>query len=52
MNIAFVLILLIMAFYNVSGMAKEGNLALKTGLPMLVIGLIWPISHSWEVRHC
>lgn len=39
-NIAFVLILLIMAFYNVSGMAKEGNFALKTGLPKLVIGLI------------
>lgn len=39
-NIAFVLVLLIMAFYNVSGFAKDGNFALKTGLPKLIIGLI------------
>ncbi len=39
-NIAFVLVLLVMAFYNVSGYAKEGNFALKTGLPKLIIGLI------------
>lgn len=39
-NIAFVLILLIMAFYNVSGFAKDGDFALKTGLPKLIIGLI------------
>ncbi len=39
-NISFVLVLLIMAFYNVSGFAKEGNFALKTGLPKLIIGLI------------
>lgn len=39
-NIGFVLILLVMAFYNVSGFAKEGNFALKTGLPKLIIGLI------------
>lgn len=39
-NIIFVVYLLIMAFYNVSGLGKEGNLAIKTGLPKLIIGLI------------
>ncbi len=40
-NIAFVIYLLVVAFYNVSGMGGgEGNLAMKTALPKLVLGLV------------
>ncbi|MEK7145962.1 MAG: hypothetical protein AAB802_02140, partial [Patescibacteria group bacterium] len=39
-NIGFVLVLLAIAFYNVLGLGSEGNLALKTALPRLVIGLV------------
>lgn len=40
-NIGFVLVLLVIAFYNVLGIGGgEGNLALKTALPKLVLGLV------------
>lgn len=40
-NIAFVLVLLVVAFYNVLGIGGgEGNLAIKTALPKLVLGLV------------
>lgn len=39
-NIAFVFILLIIAFYNVTGFGGEGNFALKSILPKFVIALI------------
>lgn len=40
-NIGFVVMLLIIAMYNVVGVGGgEGNLALKTALPKLVLGLI------------
>lgn len=39
-NIVFVLVMLVMALYNVTGMGKDGNLAIKTGLPKLIIGIV------------
>jgi len=39
-NIAFVFVLLVIAFYNVTGLGGEGNFALKTALPKFVIALI------------
>lgn len=40
-NICFVIFLLVIAFYNTLGIGGgEGNLAMKTALPKLVIGLI------------
>ncbi|MFT7183944.1 MAG: hypothetical protein ACI9QC_000269 [Oceanicoccus sp.] len=40
-NIVFVLVLLVIAFYNTLGIGGgEGNLALKTALPKVVLGLI------------
>lgn len=40
-NIAFAVVLLIVAFYNVLGLGGgEGDLALKTALPKIVLGLV------------
>jgi|GEM_PF-1577438 len=40
-NIGFVLVLLVVAFYNVLGLGGgEGELALKTALPKIVLGLV------------
>ncbi len=40
-NIAFVLVLLVVAFYNVLGIGGgEGDLAIKTALPKVVLGLV------------
>ena len=40
-NIGFVLVLLVVAFYNVLGIGGgEGDLALKTALPKIVLGLV------------
>lgn len=39
-NIVFVFVLLVVAFYNVTGMGGEGNLALKTILPKFIMALI------------
>lgn len=40
-NIAFVLVLLVVAFYNVLGIGGgEGDLAIKTALPKIVLGLV------------
>jgi len=39
-NIAFVFLLLVVAFYNVTGLGGEGNFALKTVLPKFVIALV------------
>ncbi|MBT5516997.1 hypothetical protein HOK22_03735, partial [Candidatus Peregrinibacteria bacterium] len=40
-NIGFVLVLLVIAFYNALPFTEsEGNLAIKTALPKLIIGLI------------
>ncbi|OGJ46977.1 hypothetical protein A2344_03135 [Candidatus Peregrinibacteria bacterium RIFOXYB12_FULL_41_12] len=39
-NIAFVFVLLVVAFYNVTGLGGEGNFALKSVLPKFVIALI------------
>lgn len=40
-NIGFVLVLLVVAFYNVLGIGGgEGDLALKTALPKIAIGLV------------
>ncbi len=40
-NIAFVLVLLVVAFYNVNGIGGgEGDFAIKTALPKIVIGLV------------
>lgn len=39
-NIGFVVVLILIAFYNVLGLGSEGNLALKTALPKLIIGLV------------
>ncbi len=39
-NISFVFLLLVIAFYNVTGLGGEGNFALKTVLPKFVIALI------------
>lgn len=39
-NIIFVFILLVIAFYNVTGLGGEGNMALKTILPKFVIALV------------
>jgi len=39
-NIAFVFLLLVVAFYNVTGLGGEGNFALKTVLPKFVLALV------------
>ncbi|MFA5792497.1 MAG: hypothetical protein WC897_01345 [Candidatus Gracilibacteria bacterium] len=39
-NIAFVLVLLFVALYNVIGLGGEGELAIKTILPRIIIGLV------------
>lgn len=40
-NIAFAVVLLVVAFYNVLGLGGgEGDLALKTALPKIVLGLV------------
>lgn len=40
-NIGFVLVLLVVAFYNVLGIGGgEGDLAIKTALPKIVLGLV------------
>ena len=39
-NVIFVLVMIAIAFYNILGLGNEGNLALKTALPKLIIGII------------
>lgn len=40
-NVAFVLVLLVVAFYNVLGLGGgEGELAIKTALPKIILGLV------------
>ncbi len=39
-NIVFVFVLLVIAFYNVTGFGGEGNFALKSALPKFVMALV------------
>lgn len=39
-NIGFAIVMIIIAFYNLLGLGSEGNFALKTALPKLIIGIV------------
>lgn len=39
-NIGFAVVMIIIAFYNILGLGSEGNFALKTALPKLIIGVV------------